>query len=541
MSQLSSDVNVTQGSSSVPNITQQEGHVVNIVGVSQRGPVGVATLVQSWAEFERLFGWFTTTADGTLAVWNFFQETGGTGTVYFTRVVHYATGVKTSAAATITLPTVAVGTTTQDTLKVDGYSDGTYANDLGPGIADATNGNAEYFNLGIYQGGVLIDTIPNCTMDSTNTTNYVETLVTEWNKTHHQLITVTDLDATGSATVRRPANTSVPPTEMTTGDDGLTSIADVDYVGTTTLANGIYACGTIEAPTLILVPGRATSTVANALVTYCELTRGKKLFAILDTPSGNTKTQAVTYTKTTAALKNLTQQAAIFWPWPRIDNPDQTVFGTAKTITVSPTGLVAGLFARVATATKKGFAENPAGVSYPFYSVRGFEGEDDDRKTQHAVCAGLTGKDTRDYVFPERINPLRKDESSPFYLDGEYTLKAGNTGSWSTTGKQLAGQAIMRALETGLQVVRHRNHNQQLEDECRDGCYAYLEGLTANEYFASLNPKEAFAVDFGPGQNTANSKAAFKINGQIGVALSDPAIFVNVVVNPLSTQLVSVA
>jgi hypothetical protein len=540
--QLSSNTDVTQGKSGVPKVSQGVGHVTHIVGVTQRGPVGIATMVRSWTEFEQIFGWHGLSYDGTMAVWNFYKESGGVGEVWVTRVVHYnpSTHLKTSVAATLNLNSGGTGTLLAATLECLAYSDGTYGNALAPTIGNATNGRSDYFDLGIQQSGVVVATIPNCTMDSTSN-DYVVTKVALWNGANDQLMTVVDLAMVGTPAQRRPANTSASPTKLSSGDDGLVGLTDTDWSGDATAGNGILAGNAIGQPTLLLCPNRATAQVANAEITYDEQTRGKRLFSILDTPANLLHVAAVQYLATTAAIQNLTQCAAAFWPWPRIDNPDPAIFGSAKTIAVPPSGLVAGVFQRAATATRRGYAENPAGLDYPFFSVRGFENEDDARRQPHEVCAGLTGKNTRDYVFPNRLNPLRVDPGTPFYIDGEYTLSAGAAGSWDTTGKQIAGQAVMRAFAVGLDPVRHRNHTQQLEDEANDATNAYLRSLCRDGYFASMVPKEAYSTDFGPGQNTADTKAAKQLNGQVGIALSDPAIFVNIVIASQSPAFVTVA
>ena len=81
------------------------------VGVTRKGPIGVATLITSHAQFKRIFGGEIGEGDAPFAVHGFFAN-GGTR-LYFTRTVHYSTignaNSKTSAKATLNLQTGATG------------------------------------------------------------------------------------------------------------------------------------------------------------------------------------------------------------------------------------------------------------------------------------------------------------------------------------------------------------------------------------------------------------------------------------------------
>jgi hypothetical protein len=79
------------------------------VGITQKGPIGVATLVTSYAQWRRIFGSEVSGGISAAAVQGFFQNGGQR--LYFTRTVHYSDiGVaasKTSAKGTLNLQTAA--------------------------------------------------------------------------------------------------------------------------------------------------------------------------------------------------------------------------------------------------------------------------------------------------------------------------------------------------------------------------------------------------------------------------------------------------
>jgi hypothetical protein len=211
----------------------------------------------------------------------------------------------------------------------------------------------------------------------------------------------------------------------------------------------------------------------------------------------------------------------MYWPRPRISNPDSAIYGTALTVAVPPSGLMAGLFARVAAESPKGKFAQPAGISWPLRSVVGFEGEDDDRKQPHAVCQ----KATRDLVFPKRINPLRKDNVGPYYVDGEFTAKAGATKDFPTCGEQVGAQYVAKEVETALDIVRHMDNDEVTREQARQVVDLFLRDLTANGCFKSKDPSLAYVVDFGAGLNTPDVVRQYKLKGYIGLATNDPILY----------------
>ena len=514
---LSSDMRVRFSSGGIPNISARSAHVVGIAGVTERGPFG-ARLISSWSEYQKTYGGFTANSDVALAVWNFFAECGeASPQLYVNRIVKRTVNVATSDHGTVTLLSSGVGTFLFSTLVVDGKTDGIYANSIKIRIETATNGEAACFNLKVELSGVVVETWKNLTMDST-ATNYVETVINHATS-GSDYITVADEEETGVPLLDRPADGLS--AFMTGGDDGLAGIGDTDYTGNLVAQTGLYAFDPVQVLDLIVVPGRATSAVQNAQVTYCETNREGKTFTILDPPASYTAAQMITYWVTTAALYGLSLKAATYWPRPRISNPDSAIYGAGLTVTVPPSGLLAGLCARVAAESPKGKFAQPAGLSWPLRSVVGFEGEDDDRKQPHAVCV----KTTRDLVFPKRINPLRKDVTGPYYVDGEFVAKAGATKDFPTVGEQIGAQYVAKEVEIALDVVRHMDNDEVTREQARQVVDLFLRDLTANGCFKSKDPSLAYVVDFGAGLNTPDVVRQYKLKGYIGLATNDPILY----------------
>src|SRR5690606_19098163 len=70
------------------------------------------------------------------------------------------------------------------------------------------------------------------------------------------------------------------------------------------------------------------------------------------------------YVTATAALLNLSEFAAIYWPRVKVLNPAKSVFGAADQIVVAPSGIIAGVYARTDGATPGAWLR-PAGGHRP--------------------------------------------------------------------------------------------------------------------------------------------------------------------------------
>lgn len=395
-----------------------------------------------------------------------------------------------------------------DTLQIDGKTEGAYANSVTVEITAATSGNADEFNLRVLEAGVLAEIFPNVTMND-SATNFVESVV---NATigGSNLIAVTDLDAATSSPNDRPANQTV---TMTGGDDGLVGLVDTDFVGSAVALNGIRSFDQISGLRLLIVPGRATSTVHNAMVTYCEVTRDGSMFAILDPPEGQSATQIVTYVTTTAALKELSEFGAIYWPRILVDNPDIALFGTDATVTAPPSGAIAGMYARTDASQDGGVYEAPAGIEVGrLVTCRGVE------------TTEVNDEKKRDIVFPELINPITAIRGKTRHVDGARTLRS--LGNFPTIGERRGVIYIETTLKDGLEFAKHRKIKAKTRKQLERTAAVFLVVQTNNDAFASDKPSEAFFVDFSELINPPSVAFQRKIVGKIGLATAKPAEFI---------------
>ena len=394
-----------------------------------------------------------------------------------------------------------------NTLQVDGKTDGAYGNDLSIMVTVATSGDADEFNLIVLDDGLVAETFPNLSMVDT-AARYAETVINA-EGTGSNLIAVTDLDA--SVDSQRPANGTS--SNLSGGDDGLTGLADTDFIGDSAGPTGIRALDTVQDVNLLLIPGQATSAIQNAMITYCEDTRAMSMFAVLDPPAGQSATQIITYVETTALLLELSEFGAIYWPYVKILNPATAVFGDSANLTVPPSGIVAGVYARTDGSRPGGVYLPPAGEEEGILrGVIGFETDEvfDELK--------------RDLVYPKRINPLTSRPGSTRHIDGSRTLKSN--GNFPYISQRRGAIFIEQSIKRGTEVYRHKNNTPALRRTIERSIRGFLVGEMKVGAFASNDPDKAFFVDFSDKLNTADLVAAGQLNGRVGLAFNTPAEWV---------------
>ncbi len=139
------------------------------IGVAERGPVGVATLVTSLADYRRIFGGFLSNSFLSYAVLHFFDNGGKK--CYIVRV---AAGKP--AASSITLVDRELDVQAEPSLTISAANPGKWGNDLDIAVQDSTVDPDNEFKLVVKYKGETVETFDNLSMDS-QADNFVETIV----------------------------------------------------------------------------------------------------------------------------------------------------------------------------------------------------------------------------------------------------------------------------------------------------------------------------------------------------------------------------
>ncbi len=508
MALLRSQVKIVEAEPQIRSAAPIPTSLPAFLGITERGPVGDPQFITSFADYVKIFGGFTVNSDLSLAMQGFFDN-GGTS-AWVSRTLHYtditSAATQTGVASTVTL--VDRAGSPLSTLTVAGKTPGTYADDIKAIIEDATSGDTDEFNLTVEEDGVVKEIFPNLSMTDIDV-NYIESIINDPD-TGSNLIVVTDLDSATSTPNDLPALGTF---TLTGGDDGLTSLDDADFTGNEAAETGVHAFDDVQDITILVIPGRATSAVQNKMISYCEVTRAKSMFAIMDPPAGLTGTGIVTYKVTTAAL--VSEFAALYWPRIKILNPSAVIFGTGTQITVPPSGHICGVYARTDGSFTGGVYRAPAGVEVGrIFNALGFE---TDEVLKDAI---------RDLIFPQLINPLTSFPGSARFIDGSRTLLQG--GNFPSVPERRGVIFIEQTIKRTLETFRQSQNDEITRANVENTITAFLLTQTRNRAFKSTDPAKAFIVDADvPGEtiNPPSEQAQGNLNVTVGLATNKPLEF----------------
>lgn len=437
-----------------------------------------------------------TTATGATAS---IQITGGTALskIGFDNVVH--NGINGGA---------------ENTLGIAGKTDGAYGNQVTAEISAATSGDANAFNLTVFQQGALVEAWPNLSMAPSDT-RYALTIVNATNG-GSDYIALTNENATVGVPLNRPANGTY---SMSGGNSGLASLADADFTGNQAGPTGFRCLDKNNVIRILICPAQATPAVHNGMLTYCDAIRAGSMFAILDPPTNQTAAEMNTYVTETALLKESSEFGAIYWPNVQIANPNKTVFGSDAAITVPPSGAIAGTYGRDDAAQPGGVYEAPAGMGQVngigFGQLKNVIGLETDE---------VKDENVRDTIYPNLINPIVGLEGYPIHLDGAKTLS--ELGDFPTIGERRGVIYIEQSLKIGLTPFKHRKIKNSTLQSLKRSITTFLKTQTRNGAFASDDPALAFRVDTGASINTPTDAANLTMNAAIGLATAKPGEFI---------------
>jgi phage tail sheath protein FI len=503
---LSSKVTVIEEPPQIRGIPAAATSVAGAVGLTERGPIGKAVLVTSFEEFQETFGGFTPEADLALAAMGFFQNAGSQ--LWVVRTVHYA-DVTDSSTATCARAFGEVMATPDEgepsaVLRVEGKDPGTYGNaitlEIRPSLLEANT-----FDLVVMQAGVQREVFSSLSIDQ-RAERFVERVIGD-RLAGSRLIRVS---AAGTGMQPIPDPQTV---QLSGGNDGLAGLTDIDFIGAEAGKTGLHALDHVQDLSLLLVPGRATPAVHQAMIRYCEVVRKGTVFAILDPPAATSAQEMVAYVQGPARLLGISEFGAIFWPRVQVLNPSTAVFGQGGTVTAPPSGIIAGVFARTDSAHPGGVYDPPAGIEKGrMFGVLGFETDE------------VLEEVKRDLVYPKRINPLTTGPGLPRFIDGSRTLKAG--GNFPYVAERRGVIFIERSLRQGLQFARHRNNTEQLRAQVRRTIASFLLSQMNSGAFRSREPDKAFFVDVSGQLNPPSVVNSGQLIVRVGLATNKPAEFI---------------
>lgn len=289
--------------------TVRESSQLFIVGLAERGPSDTATLIQSIAEYEDVYGEYESDSYTHPLVESFFEE-GGTQ-CYVARTVG-------AAATTGSLTLQSSASVNLMTLTANGP--GAWSADVD---VEVEQPSGTTFKINIYYNN-----------DLKYTTGTVSTVSQAVGRINSSAVATRYVSASVVATSAIPAVLAA--TALGAGDDDRASVADADYADALDLFVEAYGTGAV------VCADSSSDNMSASLVTHAN---AYNRVALLYGPVGDTPTNIKAMALTIQAADHA-EHAALFYPW--VVTPT-SISGVTRTI--PPVGYVAGVRARAHNGT----------------------------------------------------------------------------------------------------------------------------------------------------------------------------------------------
>jgi hypothetical protein len=468
--------------------------------------------------------------------------------------VGYTGNVATATQSSGTISIIGAQPSTQATLNVYAIEPGIWGNNIWVGVTPGTNSG--YFNLSVYYStattaaGVAsgaLETYPNCSMDSTNTSKYVVNQVNGVSK----YITVSDAGSTAAGSYDLPAFTVGWNPALATTTNGvfswnasytqaLASGTSLVQLGSTTatkvsLAGNAGAEGTaananplatvtlpkldeVNLPLVINYPYKSDTATVTALATYAA--NRSDSFVIADYPLLNTAGLNSTTTADVLGALNQwnTNASYLATYYPALAVADNVTYN--QTINISPSGAVVGKY--IATDSSRGVFKAPAG-----YSTQLAGG--------YATSVGALPSSDYDLINGNKnnLNVIRYIPGSGYCIMGARTVDNASSLVRYVSVRRTLGFIEYNLKQLTLFAVFEPN-DQNLWNSIKAQLSGYLGDLWRAGGLNGTTESEAFYVKCDNTNNTVSSINNGYLNVEVGVALGRPAEFIVIRVSQIS-------
>ena len=510
--------------SGVRTITGVATSITAFVGFALRGPVNEPTRVQSFGEFERVFGGLWIDSSMSFAVNQFFQNGGGDALIV--RVIHDSG----TTAQQDTKATLAIGG-----FKLEARNEGSWGSNLRTRIdyntrpIDTTipgESSTTLFNLtvkdmttGVVEAFYNVDTKP-------EHPRYVSRILEEQSN-------LVRIQAPGTVPAAKPTNDADvtlgddpfdPSTSTAFGTDGHegTGHAETDVVPASPNKKGIYALDTADLFNLLVIPPLARDGVLtvgsrDAASAYCHDRRA--IFIVDPDPSWNEAGDIASGSAFGTFNAGMGKEnSALYFPRVRMTDP----LKDGATDLFPPSGAVAGVMAR--TDGTRGVWKAPAGLDATLAGVQELEVKLDD---------GANGQ-----LNPLGVNCLRVFPASGPVVWGARTLAGDDrlASEWKYLPVRRTALFLEESLYRGTQWVVFEPNDAPLWAQIRLNVGAFMNNLFRQGAFAGTTPREAFFVKCDAETTTQDDVNLGIVNIVVGFAPLKPAEFVVIRLQQLAGQ-----
>lgn len=523
-------VYVEELQSGVHTITGVATSITAFIGQTSRGPANQATMITSFADFQRQFGGLSIGSSVSYAVRDFFLNGG-------------------SQAVIVRLPGQgsASASVAADNLTLQAVSGGTWGNNLRARVDHKTNNlkDAALFNLYIRDTATgQTETFLNVSMDPASLSRVDKVLQNQSQLA--QVTTTLKTPATAPAASADPAKSNQDPwgdnnpaTNYPSdgkGVDGsaLTYSSDFSPANAQSQKIGLYALEQVDLFNLLCIPPYEATTNGydvedNLLIDAAAYCATRRAVLLVDAPSAwNTVAHAIgTFGDPTkggiaeiaGAVAPNGSNAAVFFP--RLQEADPLQNNQLEVFAAS--GAVAGIFAR--TDTQRGVWKAPAGIDATVAGVL-------------SLTVPLTNPENGE-LNPLGINCIRTFPGVGTVLWGSRTIDGNDilTSQWKYIPVRRTALFLEESLYRGLQWVVFEPNDEPLWAQIRLNVGAFMHDLFRKGAFQGQTPKDAYLVKCDSETTTQTDINNGIVNILVGFAPLKPAEFVILQIEQLAGQI----
>jgi uncharacterized protein len=319
-------------------------------------------------------------------------------------------------------------------------------------------------------------------------------------------------------------------TSSTSGSDGTGLPGTTDLIGDAASFTGIYALEKVDLFNLLSIPDatRASAgdpsaldsavdpnSIYSAAIALCD---SRRAFLLIDPPPNvNTVSSAVDWK--TAILAVHHKNGAAFFPRPRLPDP----LNNFQLRTFAPSGVVAGLYARIDSA--RGVFKAPAGTEATLSGVQALV-----YKLNDAENGALN---------PLGLNSFRTFPVYGSVLWGARTLVGADADAsqWKYVPVRRVALFLEESLYRGTQWVVFEPNDEPLWSAIRLNVGAFMQDLFRKGYFQGKTPAEAYFVKCDSETTTQNDINLGIVNIIVGFAPLKPAEFVIIQIQQMAGQI----
>jgi phage tail sheath protein FI len=500
--------------------------ITAFIGRALRGPTDDPTTINSYAEYERIFGGLWIYSAMSYAVRDFFQN-GGTQAII---VRLYKTD--TGAGAQPAKAAVNLGN-----LTFEAVSPGAWGNELRVRFDTKTRLAVSgedpnlLFNLFVRDGNTgAIEEFRNVSLESDHKRQVDKVLINE-----SKLVRITttplptalptalsDTPATGK-TIWTDDNTSTGVASADEACDGLV-LTSTEVLGSASAKTGVYALEKADLFNILCIPPYLTNdnvdtTVVSDAATYCEKRRA---FLLVDPQAAwDEKDDAKGDGSSTGVMGvgTSSKNAALFFPRLCMPNP----LKDNQIEEYVPCGAVAGIFAR--TDTQRGVWKAPAGLEATLNGVP-------------KLSVSLTDPEIGE-LNQVAVNCLKVMPGVGRLVWGSRTLQGADrlASEWKYIPIRRTALFLEESLYRGTQWVVFEPNDEPLWAQIRLNVGAFMHDMFRKGAFQGTTPKDAYFVKCDGDTTTQSDRNQGIVNILVGFAPLKPAEFVIIKISQIAGQI----